>query len=207
MCICTYCICTQISLELRLEPTPRAWRAPPLPPPPMPAQSIDPTGEFPLGTPEYLFYLLFQAARQRDLRFDRALAGIGLNVHRWRTLAIIRRIENCAMKDLALYSAVDRTTLTRVVDQLVAQGLVQRWSTPRDRRRVHLMLSDAGETAYRAAMTALLSGNQAMLQGVTEGQARTAARVMAQVIRNLMDQPLEAEKLLAYGGPTGKPQA
>ena len=178
-----------------------------MPPPPLPGHSIDPTGEFPLGAPEYLFYLLFQAARQRDLRFDRALAGIGLNVHGWRTLAIIRRIENCAMKDLALYSAVDLTTLTRVVDQLVAQGLVQRWSTPRDRRRVNLMLSEAGEAAYRAALAALLSGNQDLLAGVTEGQTRAAARVLAQVIRNLMEQPLEAEKLLAYGWPTGKPQA
>lgn len=178
-----------------------------MPPPQIPGHSIDPTGEFPLGAPEYLFYLLFQAARQRDLRFDRALAGIGLNVHRWRTLAIIRRIENCAMKDLALYSAVDRTTLTRAVDQLVAQGLVQRWSTPRDRRRVNLMLSDAGEAAYRAALAALLSGNQDLLAGVSEGETRGAARVLAQVIRNIMEQPLEAEKLLAYGWPTGKPPA
>jgi DNA-binding MarR family transcriptional regulator len=99
---------------------------------------VDPTGEFFIEASAYLFYLLFQASRQRDLHYDRKLAALGLNLHRWRILAVIRRIENCSMKDLALFGAVDRTTLTRTVDRLVAEGLVERWAAPRDRRRVNV---------------------------------------------------------------------
>jgi len=167
--------------------------------------SVDPTGEFPLGPTEYLFYLVFQASRQRDLFFDRALAPLGLNLPRWRTLAVIRRIEHCSMKDLALYAAVDRTTLTRAVDHLVAEGLVERWSTARDRRRVHVTLSAKGEAVYGEAVAAVLAGNRAMLAGVDKDSARGVARVLQQVVRNMLDDPLAAEKLLAYGRPVRPP--
>lgn len=164
--------------------------------------SVDSTGEFPLAPAEYLFYLLFQAARQRELFFTRTAGASGLTLQHWRTLAVIRRIESCSMKDLALYAAVDRTTLTRVVDHLVAQGLVERWSPARDRRQVQVTLSPAGEAAFAGAVTGLLRNNRAMLAGVDDASAREAARVMQQVIRNMMDDPLAAERLLAYGRPS-----
>jgi DNA-binding MarR family transcriptional regulator len=161
---------------------------------------VDPTGEFPLVPSAYLFYLLFQVARQRDVHYDRKLAAVGLTLQRWRILAVIRRIENCSMKDLALFSAVDRTTLTRAVDQMVAEGLVARWSSPRDRRRVNVTLGDKGEAVFLQAVGLLRDGNAAMLAGVEEEALRGASRVLAQVVRNLMDDPLAAEKLLNYRG-------
>lgn len=165
--------------------------------------NIDPTGEFPTGAPAYLFYLLFQAARLRDLRDDRKLAAAGLNLHRVRILAVIRRIESCSMKDLALFTAMDRTTLTRAVDQLVADDLVERWSSPRDRRRVNVSLTDRGEAVYIQAAVALANGNAAMLAGVEEEDLRGAARVLRQVVRNLVEDPLDVAKLIAYGPVVG----
>jgi len=166
-----------------------------------PDNSLDPQREFPLGPAEYFFYLQFQIVRQRDLLFDRVLAETGLNLHRWRALAVIRRIENCSMKDLALYSAIDRTTLTRAVDHLVTEGLVERWSPSRDRRRVNVTLSARGEEVYDQAVAALLRENAAMLQGVDDEPLRESVRVMQQVVSNLVADPLSAEKLLAYGRP------
>lgn len=161
---------------------------------------IDHKGEFPLNPSAYLFYLLFQVARQRDVCYDRKLAAAGLTLQRWRILAVIRRIENCSMKDLALLSAIDRTTLTRVVDQMVAEGLVTRWSSPRDRRRVNVTLSEAGDAKFAQAVGLLGDGNAAMLAGVRDEALRGASRVLQQVVRNLVADPLVAERLLTYRG-------
>jgi DNA-binding MarR family transcriptional regulator len=154
-----------------------------------------------LAPAEYFFYLQFQLVRQRDLFFEKAFVAAGLNLHRWRTLAAIRRIENCSMKDLALYSAIDRTTLTRAVDQLVREGLVERWSPTLDRRRVNVSLSPKGEAIYMEAVDTLLRGNAGMLDGVEEADLRTAIRVAQQSIRKLMTDPIEAERVVAYGRP------
>lgn len=159
----------------------------------------DPTGEFPLAPAEYYFYLLFQAGRQRDLHFERALAKAGLNIARWRTLAIIRRMGVCTMKELALYSTIDRTTLTRAVDQLVAQGLVERSIPSRDRRKVNLSLSAAGEAQYARAVPLLLAGNAELLKGFEDGQVRDAVRLLQTTIRRMMDDPQAAELLINFG--------
>lgn len=163
--------------------------------------TLDSQGEFPLAPPEYFFYLQFQIMRQRDLFFDRVLSDTGLNLHRWRTLAVIRRIQHCSMKDLALYSAIDRTTLTRIVDQLVADGLVERWSPQRDRRRVQVTISARGEAAYTEAAARWREGNAAMTEGLDPESLRATIRMLQQIVRNLVADPLSAEKLLSYGRP------
>lgn len=163
--------------------------------------SSDPTGEFPLAPGEYLFYLVSQTARQRDLRFERAVGASDLSLTRLRTLAVIRRIENCSMSDLALFTGVDRTTLTRAIDQLVRDGLVERWSPAGDRRRVNVALSAKGEALHTDAFKRLVAGNSTTLAKLGEDQVRQAARVLQQVLRAVMDDPLEAEKLLDYGRP------
>lgn len=161
----------------------------------------DLTGEFPMAPAEYYFYLLFQAGRQRDLHFERTLARAGLNIARWRTLAIIRRIGECTMKELALYSTVDRTTLTRAVDQLVEQGLVERTIPHRDRRKVNLSLSPAGEAQYAQAVPLLLAGNAELLAGFSEQQVRAAVRLLQSSIRRMIDDPKAAELLINFGRP------
>lgn len=163
--------------------------------------TLDSQGKSSLTPPEYLFYLQFQIVRQRDLFFDRVLSDTGLNLRRWRTLAVIRRIQQCSMKDLALYSAIDRTTLTRIVDQLVAEGLVERWSPPRDRRRVQVTISAKGEEAYAEAAARWRAANAAMTKGVDPEALHGAVQVLQGVVRNLVEDPLSAEKLLGYGRP------
>lgn len=191
---------------LGAAPSPLLLDILPMRPPQRNDHISDKAGEFPLSPPLYLFYLLFQVARQQDINYGQKFAVTGLSLQWWRILAVIRRIENCSMKDLALYSAIDRTTLTRAVDRLVDEGLVERRSAPGDRRRVHVMLSANGEAVFSRAAQILLDGNAAMLAGIETDDVRTAARVLRQIVRNLVDDPLTAEKLLAYNRPGAKPK-
>ena len=162
--------------------------------------SIDPDGEFPLGAPEYFFYLLFQAARQRDLYFDRALAPTGLNLAQWRSLAIIRRLDDCTMSRLARYSAVERTTLTRSVDQLVARELVERWTPEKDRRQVNLALTEFGEATYAKAVAILKRCNADALADIPPDRLRSATRVLQTTLARLVPDEALARDLVSFGG-------
>ncbi|HEX3367477.1 MarR family transcriptional regulator [Phenylobacterium sp.] len=164
-----------------------------------PPNSVDPDGEFPLGPPEYFFYLLFQAARQRDLFFDRELAPVGLNLAQWRSLAIIRRLESCTMTALARYSTVDRTTLTRAVDQLVSRGLIDRSVPDRDRRQVNLSLTEPGKTIYSQAVNILKEHNQEVLAEVDPKRLREATRALQAVLLKLTGDDDLAVDLLNFG--------
>jgi DNA-binding MarR family transcriptional regulator len=157
-----------------------------------------------MGVSEYFFYLLYQAARQRDLLSDKMMKLTGLNIGRWRALAVIRRIENCTMSELALLSAVERTTLTRSVDQLVAYGLVERWTPPSDRRRVNLGLTEKGEAIYGEAVKVLLSNNAGVLDGVDPERVREATRLLQGIVAAQAPDPRSAKDLLSFGRPREK---
>ena len=169
--------------------------------------SVDPEGEFPLGTPEYFLYLLFTAARYRDQALETRLKPLGLTMPRWRALAIIRRMRECTMTALALFSTIERTTLTRTVDHLVEEGLVERWVPARDRRQVKLALTDAGEALYGQAVAGLLSSNQRALDGLSGEDLRQCTRALQTLLRNIVEDEDVATELLTFFRPQSSPDA
>ena len=166
------------------------------------SNASDPTSAdaaLPLEAQEYLFYLLFQIARQRDAFCDRELEPTGLSMTHWRWLAIVRQIEGCTMSELARYSTIDRTTLTRSVDQLVARGLVDRWTPERDRRQVNLALTEAGEAAYARAAAVLRARNAVVLKDVAGPELSGTTQVLQTVLTNFVAEPGLAEDLITFG--------
>ncbi|MGA0602049.1 MarR family winged helix-turn-helix transcriptional regulator [Caulobacter sp. KR2-114] len=150
--------------------------------------------------PDYLFYLMFHATRQREMAFDAALADVGLNINRLRTLSVIQRLNGCTMKDLARLTAIDRTTLTRAVDQLVEQGLVERSTPAGDRRKVQMCLSPEGEAFYREATQLIDDFNRRALAGVGRRQQVELLQVLNTVIRNISGDSELAHELITFGG-------
>ena len=91
-----------------------------------------PDGAVGEGFDEYLFYLLTQVANRRSRDFAPTLEAIGLSIPEWRALSVINRLDGCLMSELAEFTTVDRTTLTRTVDQLVKRDLVGRHASTCD---------------------------------------------------------------------------
>lgn len=168
--------------------------------------SSDPLGEFPVGTAEYFIYLLWQAARQRDLLVDNALKDVGLNLVQWRALAVVRRIENCTMSALSRYSGVERSTLTRAADQMVEMGLIERWVPDHDRRQVNMAMTGEGEATYARAVGVLKEPNARMLEEINPKSLREGTRVLQEVLRGLVDDDALAADLLTFGRPDGAPR-
>jgi DNA-binding MarR family transcriptional regulator len=160
------------------------------------APYADPKGEFPFDVATYLFHLFVVVARYRDPSLDRALKPLGLNVSRHRAIAVISRMQPCPMSELADFSAVDRTTMTRTVDQLVADGLVARGATAKDRRQVLLTLTEDGRKVHRRALKLIFEHNQQSLAGMSEPHRRQAVRALEAILANLVADPLLSHRLM-----------
>lgn len=151
-----------------------------------------------MGVPEQLFYLLFQTAYHRDHLLGERLCKIGVTVARWRTLAVIRRLGECSMTELARFSASDRTTLTRSVDQLVASGVVERHVPANDRRRVLLRLTDAGYKLYGLSVEAMMGMNTEIIEAVPEAIRRDVVRGLEAILIKLIDNPAESDSIRRF---------
>jgi DNA-binding MarR family transcriptional regulator len=151
------------------------------------ASTMDPRGEFPLDVTSYVFHLFSVVGRHREARLDSKLKPLGLSLARHRALSVISTLEPCTMSELAEYSATDRTTLTRTVDQLVDAGLVERTTPREDRRQVLLTLTPDGAAACRRSLQAIYRVNRDLLAGLAEDEQRAVARAFEACLAALVD--------------------
>jgi DNA-binding MarR family transcriptional regulator len=165
-----------------------------------PASTTDPAGEFPLDLTSYVFHLFAVVGRHREARLEAALKPVGLSLSRHRALSVIYTLEACTMSELADFSAVDRTTLTRTVDQLVDSGLVERATPREDRRQVVLTLTDQGRRTCQRALRAIYGVSRELLAGLAEDDQRVVARSLETMLGRLVDDPAMLQRLTLRDG-------
>ncbi len=150
------------------------------------------------GFDEYLFYLLTQVANRRNRDFAPALEGVGLSIPEWRAMSVMNRLDGCLMSELAEFTTVDRTTLTRTVDQLVRRELVGRRASERDRRQVMVVLTPQGQESFNCAVDALRSYNTRVLHGLSEAEIRVLRGLLQRILMNAVENPQHFQKVLRF---------
>jgi len=74
----------------------------------------------------YLPYLLNRAGARLAAAFQAEVRPLGASLQIWRVLAALRERDRRRMGDLALTTAIEVSTLTRLVDTMERRGLVAR---------------------------------------------------------------------------------
>jgi DNA-binding MarR family transcriptional regulator len=119
-------------------------------------------------------------------RITRVLAPMwqeryGLSVINWRVLAVIGRYMPVSAKDVVARSSTDPFFVSRAVEQLVTQGLVDRGQDPEDRRRLRLSLTAKGRRVHRDIEQAINRVEAA----VTEGLSREERKLLDDLLSRL----------------------
>lgn len=95
---------------------------------------------------------VLEAIRSLELQAELQLAG--LNINKNRILSWAATYPGCTMSELSRGVLIDRTTLTRMLDQLESQGFITRVRSTRDRREVNIALTSDGHGAVQASVSA-----------------------------------------------------
>tara|TARA_B100001093_G_scaffold38568_1_gene32983 strand:- start:6 stop:449 length:444 start_codon:yes stop_codon:yes gene_type:complete len=97
---------------------------------------------FPLE--EHISYLVASAHRKLHSEMATQLNAFGVRVEKWRILEILNKTESSTMSDLARLALMNPPTLTKMVDRMVADGLVQRQINHYDQRSITLLITALG---------------------------------------------------------------
>lgn len=97
------------------------------------------------------FYWIARVNRTYANEFDAALKKVGLDVGRWRVLAMLSIEGCCSVSRLADHGALRLSTMTKTVKRLHAQDMVLTRTNARDARVTEVLLTDKGR---EAALTA-----------------------------------------------------
>ncbi|MCB1629766.1 MAG: MarR family transcriptional regulator [Xanthomonadales bacterium] len=117
--------------------------------------------------------------------FTSELEGTQLTLAQAKTLLRLRRCEGARQVELAEYLEIRPITLTRLVDQLQAEGLVERRADPQDRRAFQLYLTEAAQPVVEQIVAAVTRLQIRALEGVTPDAVAGFSAVLESMRENL----------------------
>lgn len=125
-----------------------------------------------LPSPRHRFGMLFVGvARRWRSTLDARLDSLGLTDATWTPLIHIERSgEGICQKDLAARIGLDGSSLVRLLDILVAKGLIERRQDTADRRSNLLFLTRQGQAATRDIQHALTDVEAEMLADLDDAE-------------------------------------
>ena len=98
----------------------------------------------PAFSDQLLPYLLARASHIVSAEFYGRLKRRGVPVRRWRLLGLLWDREAMTIGELARGILIEQSSTTRLVDRAAADGLVEKFTDARDRRRVLVRITPAG---------------------------------------------------------------
>jgi MarR family transcriptional regulator, organic hydroperoxide resistance regulator len=119
---------------------------------------------------DYLYYLLSRAAHLVSQQFHAQLRPRGMAVPVWRVLATLSDSDGLPVTELARRTLFKQPTLTKVIDRMERQGLVERRASEQDRRKVLIYVTERGRNGVGDLLERAKRHEQTMLAGYGDNQ-------------------------------------
>lgn len=132
-----------------------------------------------------LGFELHSAARLMKRNFDRRAKSHGLTSSRWQVLWILNKDQGMKQAELAERMDVAPISLTRQIDLLEAEGLVERRQDPQDRRCFRVFLTKAAEPVLKTLRSLAQDTRGQALAGISADEQRLLLNLLTRVRENL----------------------
>ncbi|SDJ63009.1 DNA-binding transcriptional regulator, MarR family [Nonomuraea maritima] len=113
---------------------------------------------------------------------------VGMSPHQVQLLVRLRRDGETSHSDLRRSLGIDGASITRLVKEFEAEGLVSRRLDPADNRYTLAALTPAGERAAAELERSHQAYQERLLDGVTPQQREIVLGVLARIRANIIEQ-------------------
>jgi DNA-binding MarR family transcriptional regulator len=151
---------------------PNSWSTPPEP------------AERPLFD-DFLPHLIARLAYQLNGDLIEKLRREGINVTRWRILAVVSMRDGITIKEIIDRAMVQQSALSRALMRMEKENLVHRVPRPDDARCVEVYLTDKGRTLFKTLNVVVRRREQRLLEGFSAAQVAAAFSLVRRLSRNM----------------------
>lgn len=116
-------------------------------------------------------FMLNKVVKVINGALDRALQEHGMSVPEWRVLATLGFSKIDRPAEIARFTGIDPSTLSRTFDRLEAQGYVERSRPPGSRRGYSMSLTTPGRRVLRQAIKIVRLQHDELLRLMDKQQA------------------------------------
>src|SRR5580765_1602186 len=132
----------------------------------------------------YLGRLLKFTAKEGSEVVERRLQAAGGSLATWLILQTLGEQEGELQRQLAERLCIEGPTMTRHLDRLEAEGLIERRHDPEDRRGTLIVSTAAGKRTSRRLMDVMKQAQADLLAGLSPAEIETLTRLMQRVRDN-----------------------
>jgi MarR family transcriptional regulator for hemolysin len=149
----------------------------------------------------YIGRLLKFTAKEGGEVVERRLQAAGGSLAVWLILHTLAEHEGELQRQLAERLCIEGPTMTRHLDRLEADGLVERRPDPDDRRGTRVFATDAGRARLTAFWAVMDKSERDLLAGMSEDEIETLERLITRLRENVWDAAVADAKAAGRPAP------
>ena len=130
-------------------------------------------------------YLLYRSSNQLNQRLRTRLRKSGVNLARWRVLAVLRAYGKLNLGQIVDLTVMEQPSISRIVTQLESEGLAKRKLSAKDSRVVYVSLTAAGEKAFKEIYPTAQRHQEQALRGFSKKETETLTGYLRRIQDNI----------------------
>jgi DNA-binding MarR family transcriptional regulator len=135
---------------------------------------------------DFLPHQIARLAYQLNGDLIEKLRHEGINVTRWRILAVLAMGDGITIKEIIDRTMMQQSALSRALMNMEAEDYVRRVLRRADARYVEVFLTDKGRALFNSLNIVVRRRQQRLLQGFTPREVAAAFAVIRRMSRNMM---------------------
>jgi MarR family transcriptional regulator, organic hydroperoxide resistance regulator len=138
---------------------------------------------------DFLPHLIARLAYQLNADLIEKLRREGINVTRWRILAVLSMGDGITINEIIDRAMVQQSALSRALMRMEKENYVHRVLRREDARCVEVYLTDKGRTLFNSLNIVVRRREQRLLEGFSPSGVEAAFNLIRRLSRNMRSRP------------------
>ena len=133
---------------------------------------------------DYPLILIALIRKKNTQSIDRLISPYGLNTNMWRVFGALQDNDGLHISDLSERIAIERTQLSRILDQMETMGHIRRTVSEVDRRQTKLFFTKKGRKAFHEILPIVVRHYEAVCSDLTA----TEMKILMRSLHKMLDR-------------------
>ncbi|MBL8584379.1 MAG: MarR family transcriptional regulator [Rhizobiaceae bacterium] len=138
-----------------------------------------------IGLQQFAPYLMNRIMGRYNATLRDAFRREGRTIPQVRTLAVLSVSDGVTVGDLAVYTVIEQSTLSRTLDALEGEGLVRREPGETDSRVRKVYLTDEGRAEFNRAWPEMHHAFERMFDAIDDTEYAALITTLQKMLKNI----------------------
>jgi len=136
---------------------------------------------------DFIPYVMYRITNRMNMDLQERLRPLKINVSRWRVLCALHARDGRTMGDLCIFTMMEQSSVSRVIDSMEKEGLVCRQLKEKDNRYVLVYLTEKGQKIFHQASIPAFSREDIALKGFSDAKRQQLLSLLNHILENIQE--------------------